>query len=157
MKLQSKAYRVNFGHANLSNRIALQLRLLREAAGLSQAALAAKLGTKQSAIARVENVSYGKLSIAMLERIAEYFDVAPWVELVSYSTLLRRTADLSPEALLPIPYAGEFDSSGQPKLDVQLAVDHSAICLMNYVSSAPRQNFLFWSNAGDTSSDHYLK
>lgn len=135
----------------------MQLRLLREAAGLSQAALAEKLGTKQSAIARVENVSYGKLSISMLERIAEYFDVAPWVELISYSTLLRRTTDLSPEALLPLPYAAEFDSSGQPKLDVQLSVDRSAICLMNYVSSAPQQNFLFWSNAGDTSSDQYLK
>ncbi|WBX91591.1 helix-turn-helix domain-containing protein [Achromobacter mucicolens] len=157
LKLQSKEYRVSFGHANISNRIAVQLRLLREAAGLSQAALADKLGTKQSAIARVENVTYGKLSISMLERIAEFFDVAPWVELISYSTFLRRTADLSSQALLPRPYKDEFDDSGQPRLEVQLTIDQSAICLMNYISAAPKQDFILWSNNDDTSLDHYLK
>ena len=43
---------------------------MREDAGLTQAELAKKVGTTQSAIARLEDAEYGGHSLTMLERIA---------------------------------------------------------------------------------------
>lgn len=85
-------------------RIAIQIRLMREKAGLSQAELAEKIGTKQGAIARLESMTYGKFSISMLQRIAEYFDVVAWVEFAPFSTFVNRTQDLSAAALTPASY-----------------------------------------------------
>ena len=50
--------------------IALLVREMREAAGLSQQALAERVGTTQSAIARLEDAEYAGHSLKMLERIA---------------------------------------------------------------------------------------
>jgi len=93
---------------NAMTRIAIQIRLMREKAGLSQAELAERIGTQQGAIARLESMTYGKYSMAMLQRIAEYFDVVAWVEFVPFSTLLQRTEDLSPEALTPASYDEQY-------------------------------------------------
>lgn len=93
---------------NAMTRVATQVRLMRERAGLSQAELAEKIGTKQGAIARLESMSYGKFSVATLHKIAAYFDVAVWVEFVPFSTLLERTSDLSAKALTPATYSEEF-------------------------------------------------
>lgn len=87
---------------------------MREKAGLSQAELAQHIGTKQGAIARLESMTYGKFSIATLHKVADYFDVAVWVEFVPYSTLLERTSDLSAEALTPANYSEEFGDDEQP-------------------------------------------
>lgn len=50
--------------------IALQIRNLREAAGLSQSELARRVGTSPSAISRLENANYAGHSMLMLRRIA---------------------------------------------------------------------------------------
>lgn len=47
---------------------------LRVGAGLSQAALAAKVGTTQSVISRLEDADYSGHSLTMLNRIAEALD-----------------------------------------------------------------------------------
>lgn len=134
-RLKSKSYRVAIAKANLGSRIAVQIRMLREAAGLSQAQLAKKIGTRQSAIARIEDPSYGKQSLAVIARIAAEFDVAPWAEFVSFSTYLRRTSDLAPEALTPRSYSEEFDlSSGEPLSTLHLRFDGSSISMNNYVN-----------------------
>jgi len=54
--------------ANLD--IARKLYEMRTAAGLSQSALARKVGTTQSVISRLEDADYGGHSLAMLRRIA---------------------------------------------------------------------------------------
>lgn len=112
--MRSKAYRTSMVDSNVTLRIATQIRLLRERAQLSQAQLADCIGTRQSAIARIESGQYGKFSISLLHRIANYFNVAIWVEFVSFSTLLRRTADLSPQTLTPASYDDEFREDGEP-------------------------------------------
>jgi len=118
-------------------RVALQLRHMRERAGLTQAELAAKVGTRQSAIARLESMSYGKFSISMLQKIADYFDVVAWVEFAPYSSFLRRTANLSPHAITPKPYTEEFDGDGNPLPGLMLAFDGSAICRSHYIAAEP--------------------
>lgn len=97
--------------------------------------MAKKLGTRQSAIARLEDPDYGKQSLTVLHKIAQVFDVAAWVEFIPYSTLLRRTADLSPAALTPRPYTSEFDETGEPNSSVDVIFDGSIICKSNYVTS----------------------
>lgn len=103
-RLQQKAYRTSMAQEDTMTRIAIQIRLMREKAGLSQAELAEKIGTKQGAIARLESMTYGKFSISMLQRIAEYFDVVAWVEFAPFSTFVNRTQDLSAAALTPASY-----------------------------------------------------
>lgn len=51
-------------------RIAVEIATLREKRGLSQTDLAKKIGTTQSAIARLENPNYGRASLPTLEKIA---------------------------------------------------------------------------------------
>ncbi|WP_353192137.1 helix-turn-helix transcriptional regulator [Pandoraea pnomenusa] len=132
--MRSKAYREAMAEANVSNRLAIQIRLLRESHGLSQSEFAKRIGSRQSAIARLEDPDYGKYSFSVLHRIAKSFDVAFWAEFVSFSSVLKRTADLSPQALTPLSYEKEFDESGEPTTAVQLTVDGSSICKMNYVT-----------------------
>ena len=50
--------------------LAMLVREMREAAGLSQQELAARAGTTQSVIARLEDAEYTGQSLKMLERIA---------------------------------------------------------------------------------------
>lgn len=50
--------------------VAQQIYKLRKEAGLTQAELAKMIGTKHSAISRLEDADYGKQSMAMLERVA---------------------------------------------------------------------------------------
>jgi ribosome-binding protein aMBF1 (putative translation factor) len=63
-----------FRHAYRRNRHKVDLAILvaqmREAAGLSQAELAARIGTAQPVIARLENAEYDGHSLKMLEKIA---------------------------------------------------------------------------------------
>lgn len=150
--MRVKAYREALAEANVENRIASQIRLLRESAGMTQGELAAKLGTGQGAVARLENVTYGKHSIAMLHRVAKVFDVATWVEFVPFSTLLRRTADLSPEALTPKRYDQEFGENGELSVDADVAFDRSAICQSHYIERMEGTAPLFISTSGSSVS-----
>src|SRR5690625_1461254 len=126
-KMRTKAYRAAMMESSATLRIATQVRLLRERANLSQTQLARAIGTRQSAIARIESGGYGRFSRALLHRIANYFDVATWVEFVSFSTFLQRTDNLSPDVLTPTRYTEEFDQEGEPTTDVLLQFDGSAI------------------------------
>lgn len=132
-RLKIKEYRSEISKENTVVRVAIQIKLMREAAGLSQAELAEKIGTKQSAIARIESSNYGKFSISMLQKIADYFDVVAWIEFAPFSTFVRRTSHLSPEKLTPLPYEYEFDEHGEPRVVVHLALDGSPICQTNYL------------------------
>lgn len=55
---------------NLNARIAQMIHDARTAAGLSQAQLAKRIGTQQSAIARLEDADYEGHSLSMLQKIA---------------------------------------------------------------------------------------
>jgi ribosome-binding protein aMBF1 (putative translation factor) len=59
-----------FEEALANREIASQIYSLRRKAGLSQAVLARRIGTRQSAISRLEDADYEGHSLAMLNRIA---------------------------------------------------------------------------------------
>ena len=73
---KSATYRKAFGRTLHEIDLALLVREMREDAGLTQTDLAKKVGTTQSAIARLEDAEYSGHSLTMLERIAAVCGVA---------------------------------------------------------------------------------
>ena len=63
-------------------RVARLIYEARTAAGLTQAELAARVGTRQSAIARLEDADYEGHTLTMLERIAQALDYQVGVRFV---------------------------------------------------------------------------
>jgi transcriptional regulator with XRE-family HTH domain len=88
-KLDKKEYRDAMVRANVSHGVSYQIKTIRKSLGLSQAELAVKIGAKsQSIISRLEDPSYGKISITTLEKIASAFDVALTVKFSSFGDFL---------------------------------------------------------------------
>lgn len=99
-RLQRKEFRDAFVSSHLAHGLAHQIRALRTQRGWTQGELAARLGLKQqSAVARLEDPSYGRLSIATLLKLSSVFDVALSVRFLSYGKFLTEREDLSPAAL----------------------------------------------------------
>lgn len=98
-ELEDKEYRDAFVEGHIRTGAAYQIRALRNARQWSQEELAARAGTSQSVIARLENPDYGKFSLSTLAKFASAYDVGLLVRFVSFSELLDRTRDLSPERL----------------------------------------------------------
>jgi ribosome-binding protein aMBF1 (putative translation factor) len=73
---KSVTYRKSFARTLQQVDLALLVREMREDAGLTQTELAAKVGTTQSVIARLEDAEYTGHSLTMLERIAAVCGVA---------------------------------------------------------------------------------
>ena len=73
------------------------LRLAREDAGLTQAQLAERLGTKKSAISRIENHA-GDIRLSTLRRYARAVGLAISVELKPYTPLFQIDPDTDEEA-----------------------------------------------------------
>jgi len=61
--------------------VAIQLASLRKKSGLSQKALAQRVGTSQQQISRLESPSYEGHSLGMLRRVAEIFGATVYVEI----------------------------------------------------------------------------
>jgi len=96
--------------ASVEQDIAWQVRINRERRGWTQAKLAKLIGTRQSAIARIEDPSYGKHSLATLTKVAEVFQCALMLRLVDFDKFTTETADLSEDSLYVEPYE---DKNGQ--------------------------------------------
>ncbi|MBR8151648.1 helix-turn-helix domain-containing protein [Burkholderia vietnamiensis] len=111
-KLRSKAYRNAYVKAHLTQGLAFQIREMRLARGLTQSQLASHLGIKgQSAVARLEDPSYGKMSLATLLKVAAFFDVAFLGKMVPYTKFLAETRDVSPRAMVVESFEEE-DAAG---------------------------------------------
>jgi len=75
--------------------IAWQIRINRRGRGMSQAQLAEKLGSKQSAISRLEDPEYGAHSLETLLALARIFDCALIVKFAGYSALAAESESLT--------------------------------------------------------------
>lgn len=99
-KLKSKPFRDAYVSAHLTQGLAFQIKALRTQRGWSQKELATRLGLNgQSAVARMEDPSYGKLSIATLLKLSSIFDVALSVRFNSFGKFINDREDLSTSAL----------------------------------------------------------
>lgn len=101
--------------------IAWQIKLNRELRNMTQAELAAEIGTKQSAISRFENPGYGCYSLKKLMEIAHVFDCALMVKLISYSELAVESERLSEFHQYALPFGMESEKFGGEE---QQAIEH---------------------------------
>lgn len=79
--------------------IATQIKVLREQRGLSQAALAARAGMKQSQISPMEDVNHGSWKIRTLRRLGRAFDLVLVVRFETFGSALREIDKFSRESL----------------------------------------------------------
>ena len=108
-RLASKKFRDAYVRANIEHGIAHQIRIQRKAKGWSQSRLASKIGVHgQSAIARLEDPSYGRYNLTTLIKLASAFDVALIVKFLPFSRFVAETSDLSPTALFAEGFVSEY-------------------------------------------------
>lgn len=112
----AKEYRDGYLETHVRGSIALQIRALREKAGLTQEDFARITGKKQSTVSRLENTEYGKVSVQTLLDIACSLNVALLVRFVDYPQFLRSASDMSPNALAPEDI---FQSQAQAAADAR--------------------------------------
>jgi len=91
--------------ATVEQDIAWQIKINRVRRGMDQKTLAKAVGTRQSAISRLEDPEYGRASIPTLVKVAHAFGCALQVRLIPYSELARATQDTREDAL----YAASFE------------------------------------------------
>jgi transcriptional regulator with XRE-family HTH domain len=101
-KLQDPDFRARFEAADQAWDIALQLAALRQARGLTQKQVAELLGTKQQAIARLENPAYTGHSLSMMRKYVEALGASLDVTVVPAETTSEYTAKHSHKPLLAV-------------------------------------------------------
>ena len=99
-KLQDPDFRARFETAEQAWDIALQLAALRQARGLTQKQVAEMLGTKQQAIARLEDPAYTGHSLSMVRKYVEALGASLDVTIVPAETTSEYVAQRSSKPLL---------------------------------------------------------
>lgn len=110
--LNSRAARDAFVEAEATTWLAHQIRTLRAQRGLSQSQLAKKLGTTQTAISRLEDPSYGRISFKTFVALAKAFDVAPVMRFESTLKVLKERWTIRPQDLEVLAFEEEASSVG---------------------------------------------
>jgi transcriptional regulator with XRE-family HTH domain len=98
-KLNESSYRHAYMMEGVKTWIARQVRTLREQRHWSQDDLGRETEKPQSAISRVEDPDYGKLTLQTLFDLARAYDLPLLVQFVEWSDWLARMNDASTEAL----------------------------------------------------------
>jgi DNA-binding XRE family transcriptional regulator len=99
-KLQNPDFRTRFEAADRSWDIALQLSALRQARGLTQNQVAEMLGTRQQAIARLEDPTYSGHSLSMVRKYVEALGASLDVTVVPTEDTSEYVAQRGPKPLL---------------------------------------------------------
>lgn len=105
--IKNKAYRDAFVEEHIGTGLSFQIRGIRTKLKLSQKQLAARIGTKQEAISRLENPDYGQFTLETLKKLASTFDVALIVRFVPFSELIDKVTSLSPRDLVVPDFAND--------------------------------------------------
>lgn len=95
--------------AEVTTALAHQIRALRIQRGMTQAELADRMGTKQHVISRLEDPSYGRLSLNTLLQLSRAFDTGLQVQFVPLVGMLRDTFQPDAEARLVPSFEEEVD------------------------------------------------
>lgn len=116
-KLQDADSRARFEAADRAREIALQLATLRRARGLTQKQVAELLGTKQQAIARLEDPAYTGHSLSMVRKYVEALGARLDVTIVPAEASSAYAAQNSPKPLLVHEKMGYDSESGDLRSD----------------------------------------
>lgn len=105
-----------YGESFLDTYVATQIRVLREQSQMTQAELAALLGTSQTVISRVENINYSAWNIGTLKKLARAFKVRLHVSFETYGALIddvqrfsRKSLERAPRDKDPVLYGALAD------------------------------------------------
>ena len=109
-KLKSKSFRATYVSATVSHLISMQIRSLRNRRGWSQQELGAAANKPQNVISRLEDPSYGKVTIQTLLDLARAFDVGLLVRFVPFGGLAAATHEVSTIALAVPSFNDELES-----------------------------------------------
>src|SRR5205807_3154496 len=95
---QNSTIRQGIANARMNLEIAQMIYDARAKAGLSERALADLIGSKQSAIARLEDADYEGHSLSMLQRIGDALDQRLELRFVRANRPKPRAADTTPSS-----------------------------------------------------------
>jgi transcriptional regulator with XRE-family HTH domain len=109
-RLQRRAYRHAYLGEHVRSGIAYQIRALRDQRQWKQGEFSKRLNKPQSVVCRLEDPSYGKVTVQTLLEIANVFDVALEVRFVPYSSFVLNTRDVSSSAM----HVASFDDEPSP-------------------------------------------
>jgi transcriptional regulator with XRE-family HTH domain len=115
-ELDEKEMRDAYLSAQTRTHLSYQIRTIRSQRGWSQEEFAEKMNTSQSAVSRMEDRQYGKQNLQTLIEVASTFDCGLLVQFVPYDEFIRKTSDLSQEAL----EIGSFNSASLLPLTEEL-------------------------------------
>lgn len=142
-KFKNSEYRKAFVKQNIFSSVAHQIQLIREHRGWSQKDLAEKIGTKQSAVSRLEDPAYGKYSISTLFKLADAFDLGLQIKFVSWATLTKEVDEWTSEKAVELPYEDEINALNKTEATVNTFTTIS-------VSIHPTRVFLLKNNVAGT-------
>jgi transcriptional regulator with XRE-family HTH domain len=106
-KFADKEYRDTFVQEYIFSRIPLKIKTMRDAREMSQQELGQKAGIAQPWVSKLEDPSYGRLTLSTLLKIASALDVALHVDFVPFSEILNRSSSLSENAFAVASYAND--------------------------------------------------
>jgi len=109
-KLGRKAYRAAYVGEHVRRGIAAQIRAMRDQRGWNQGKLSAELGKPQSVVSRLEDPSYGKVTVQTLLEVAATFDVALQIRFVPFSSFLQQTRDVSTRSMQVVSFNDDFSA-----------------------------------------------
>jgi predicted XRE-type DNA-binding protein len=112
-KLRQKNYRDAYVAEHVRQGIARQIRALRNQRAWNQGRLSQLLGKPQSVVSRLEDPSYGKVTVQTLLDLASVFDVALQVRFISYSSFLQQTRDLTISSMKVAGFNKDLGKSGK--------------------------------------------
>jgi transcriptional regulator with XRE-family HTH domain len=112
-KLRQKNYRDAYVAEHVRHGIAHQIRALRNQREWNQGRLSQLLGKPQSVVSRLEDPSYGKVTVQTLLELASVFDVALQVRFISYSSFLQQTRDLTISSMKVAGFNKDLGTSGR--------------------------------------------
>jgi transcriptional regulator with XRE-family HTH domain len=112
VSLQDSEYRHAYADEQLNLSIGTQIKVLREQQEMTQEQLAAKIGTKQAGISRLESANYAGWSIAALRRVAQALDLRLRVSFEEFGTLWKEVASFGRQSLQRRPFSKDPEFCG---------------------------------------------
>lgn len=113
-KLRDKKYRDAYVAAHISTGIPHQIKAMRQERRWTQRKLGQIANKPQNVISRLEDPSYGGLTLATLLELASAFDVALFVKFVPFGRFVSEFGDKSPAALYAMSFTDEFSRTTEP-------------------------------------------